>query len=113
MEKGFKCILAIVNNGFSEAAMDAAKACGAKGGTVLHGRGTMSKEAEKFFNISIQPEKEIVMILAQNELVDGILQGLYNAVGTSSPAQGIAFALPVDEVVGIDSKSHSKKKVED
>ena len=109
MEKGFKCILAIVNNGFSEVAMDAAKACGAKGGTILHGRGTISKDAEKFFNISIQPEKEIVMILAKKEIKAAILQGLYNAVGTATPAQGIAFALPVDEVIGIDN---NKKVVE-
>ena len=106
-----KCILAIVNNGFSEAAMDAAKACGARGGTVLHGRGTISKEAEKFFNISIQPEKEIVMILALVELIDNILKGLYNAIGTSTPAQGIAFALPVDEVIGIENDN--KKKIEE
>jgi nitrogen regulatory protein PII len=111
MEKGFKCILAIVNNGFSEVAMDAAKACGAKGGTILHGRGTISKDAEKFFNISIQPEKEIVMILAPNNLIDGILKGLYDAVGTATPARGIAFALPVDEVVGISGGN--KKKVEE
>ncbi len=109
MKKGYKCILAIVNNGFSEAAMEAAKACGAKGGTVLSGRGTMSKDAEKFFNVSIQPEKEIVMILAKNDLIDGILKGLYNAVGTATSAQGIAFALPVDEVVGIEEKVVEKK----
>lgn len=109
MKKGYKCILAIVNNGFSEAAMEAAKACGAKGGTVLSGRGTMSKDAEKFFNISIQPEKEIVMILAKSDLIDGILKGLYNAVGTATSAQGIAFALPVDEVVGIEEKVVEKK----
>lgn len=113
MKQGFKCILAIVNNGFSETAMDAAKACGARGGTVLHGRGTISKEAEKFFNISIQPEKEIVMILAKNELIDNILKGLYNAIGTSTPAHGIAFALPVDEVVGIDENLNLSKKVEE
>ena len=105
MENGFKCILAIVNNGFSEVAMDAAKACGARGGTILHGRGTISKDAEKFFNISIQPEKEIVMILAQNELIDSILKGLYDAIGSKTPAQGIAFAIPVDEVVGINSNN--------
>ena len=104
MKKGYKCILAIVNNGFSEEAMEAARACGAKGGTVLHGRGTISKEAEKIFNITIQPEKEIVMILAKNEEIDGILKGLYNAIGTSTDAQGIAFAIPVDEVVGLDTK---------
>ncbi len=112
MNKGYKCILAIVNNGFSEVAMDAAKACGARGGTVLHGRGTISKEAEKFFNISIQPEKEIVMILAKNELIDSILKGLYNAVGSKTEAQGIAFALPVDEVVGIEEKVIKKEKEE-
>ena len=103
MSNSFKCILAIVNKGFSETAMDAAKACGARGGTILHGRGTASKEAEKIFNISIQPEKEIVMILAKDELVDGILKGLYNAIGPTSPAQGISFALPVDEVAGISN----------
>ena len=113
MKKGYKCILAIVNNGFSEVAMDAAKACGARGGTILHGRGTISKDAEKFFNISIQPEKEIVMILAKNELIDSILKGLYNAIGTSTQAQGIAFALPVDEVIGIDNNINIKKEVEE
>lgn len=109
MDNEFVMILCIINNGFSETAMDAAKMCGARGGTVIHGRGTASKEAEKFFNISIQPEKEIVMILAKKEIKAAILQGLYNAVGTATPAQGIAFALPVDEVIGIDN---NKKVVE-
>ena len=106
MKKGFKCILAIVNTGYSEVAMEAAKACGAKGGTILHGRGTISKDAEKFFAISIQPEKEIVMILAQIDLVDGILKALYEAIGSNTPAQGIAFALPVDEVAGITTTNN-------
>ena len=112
MKKGYKCVFAIVNNGLSELAMDAAKACGAKGGTILHGRGTISKDAEKFFKISIQPEKEIVMILAKGELVDGILKGLYNAIGTATPAQGIAFALPVDDVIGINDQKPQKETKE-
>ena len=101
MEKGYKCILAVVNNGFSDEAMDAARAAGARGGTVLHGRGTVSKEAEKLFDIPIQPEKEIVMILAKEEKLERLLRALYAAVGTSTAAQGIVFALPVDEAIGI------------
>lgn len=101
MEKGYKCILAIVNSGFAEEAMEAAKACGARGGTILHGRGTISKEAEKLFNITIQPEKEIVMIIARAEKIDTMLKGLYAAIGSSTNAQGIVFALPVDEAIGI------------
>jgi type III secretion system FlhB-like substrate exporter len=84
--------------------METAKARGAKGGTILHARGTISKEAEKIFNVSIQPEKEIVLILAKTELIDDILKSLYEAVGTSTPAQGIAFAMPVDEVAGLEEK---------
>ena len=104
MKNKYKCIFAIVNNGFSEVAMEAARNCGAKGGTILHGRGTASKEAEKFFNISISPEKEIVMILAKSDLVDEILKGLYIAIGSQTQAQGIAFSLPVDDVVGLEEK---------
>lgn len=101
MKKGYKCIMAIINDGFSDLAMQTAKACGATGGTILNARGTASKDAEKFFNVTIQPEKEIVMILAKNDVVDAILKGLYSAVGTATEAQGIAFSLPVDEVAGL------------
>lgn len=103
MKKGYKCIWAIVNNGFAEEAMEAARECGAKGGTILHGRGTISKDAEKFFNITISPEKEIVMILAKADKTDAILKGLYAAIGTSTKAQGIVFAIPVSETVGLDA----------
>ena len=106
----FEVILCIVNSGFSEAAMDAAKQFGARGGTVFHARGTVSKEAEKIFNITMQPEKEIVMIIVNEKIKDNILQGLYTAVGTSTPAQGIAFSLPVDDVVGIGGQKETEKK---
>ena len=38
-------ILCIVNNGFSEAVMDAAREAGARGGTIIHARGTANKNA--------------------------------------------------------------------
>ena len=103
----FQVIICIVNAGFSEAAMDAARKVGARGGTIMHGRGTASKEAEKIFNITIQPEKEIIMILATSKIKDNIMQTLYDYVGVNTPAQGIAFSLPVEDVVGISS---SKKE---
>ena len=100
----FEIILCIVNQGFSEVAMDAAKKAGARGGTVMNGRGTASKESEKFYNITIQPEKEVIMILVAVEIKDKILKALYDAIGMDTSAQGIAFSLPVDNVVGIANK---------
>ena len=97
-------IFCIVNSGYSENAMDAAKKVGATGGTVINARGTAGKDAEKFFGITVDPEKEIVMILVPAKKKDDVLHALYNDVGLNSPGQGIAFSLPVDNVVGINEQ---------
>ena len=110
MDKKFthEAIFCIVNSGYSEAVMDSAKKVGASGGTVLNARGTANKEAESFFGITIQPEKEIVMILVPTAIKDSLLHALYNEVGLDSPGQGIAFALPVDGVVGLSEEPETK-----
>ncbi|MCQ2090885.1 MAG: P-II family nitrogen regulator [Fibrobacter sp.] len=94
-------IFCIVNAGFSEAVMDAAKEAGARGGTILNARGTANKEAESLFHIAIQPEKEIVMILVDAKIKDAVLHSLYQKAGLDTMGQGIAFSLPVDHVVGL------------
>lgn len=94
-------IICIVNNGFSDTVMEAAKEAGARGGTVLNARGTANKEAEAFFHIAIQPEKEVVMILVPLNVKDAVLHALYEKAGLNTMGQGIAFALPVDQVVGL------------
>ena len=103
-EEKFELIMCIINAGFSDAVMDAARSCGARGGTVIHARGTARQEVETRFNISIHPEKEVVLILASNKIKDDILHAIYQEVGLNSPGQGIAFSMPVDEVVGINNK---------
>ena len=103
-----EAIFCIVNAGFSDAVMDAAKDFGARGGTVIRARGTANAEAEKLFNIAIQPEKEIVMILVDQSIKNDILHALYRAVGLKTPGQGIAFSLPVDQVVGLSSAPQVK-----
>lgn len=94
-------ILCIINAGYSDTIMDAAREAGATGGTVLNARGTVNKEAEAFFHITIQPEKEIVMILVPTGIKDDVLHALYNKGGLGTSCQGIAFSLPVDNVAGL------------
>lgn len=105
MEFAHEVILCIVNAGFSEAVMDAARNCGARGGTVIKAKGTANPEAETLFNITVEPEKEVVMILVESALKEKILHGLYKEVGLNTPGSGIAFSLPVDEVVGISGSA--------
>ncbi len=100
-ENVFEAIICIVNAGFSDSVMAVARECGAGGGTVLNARGTAREEAEKLFHISIQPEKEIVLILVKKEIRDTILHAIYKEVCLNTLGQGIAFSVPVDEVIGI------------
>lgn len=103
-------ILCIVNEGFSDLVMDTAREVGARGGTVVNARGTASKEAEKLFSINIQPQKEMVMIVVPASLRDDVLHALYKEVGLNTPGQGIALALPVDNVVGISDGNAVQKE---
>lgn len=101
MESKFELIVVLVNAGFATVAMDAARECGARGGTIIHARGTGTKEMEKKYNIVITPDKEMLMILVNEGIKDSVLQAVYKAAGLSSQGQGIAFTLPVDDVVGL------------
>ena len=96
-----QAIFCIVNSGYSESVMETAKKFGARGGTVIDARGTASKEAETIFGVTVEPEKEIVMILVPTKHKDKILEALYEEVGLATAGQGIAFSLPVDAVVGL------------
>jgi nitrogen regulatory protein PII len=107
-----EAIFCIVNSGYSDAVMEAAKKLGARGGTVINARGTASKEAETFFHITIEPEKEIVMILVPTKIKDDVLHALYKEVGLDTAGQGIAFSVPVDGVVGISDTPSAPAETE-
>ena len=96
-------IFSIVNEGFSDSVMSAARAAGAKGGTVVSARGTANEQAKALFDIEISGEKEIVIILVDNNIKDDILQAINKEVGLNKPGQGIVFSMPVDSVVGLSN----------
>lgn len=101
-ENEYSMIMAIVNQGFSEDVMNAARPKGASGGTVFHSRRIGNEEAMKFWKISVQEEREIVIILAQKEDKKAIMQAIGENCGMESKAQGIILSLPVDGIVGLE-----------
>ena len=110
MENKIVLVMSIVNNGFSDKVMDIAKKLGARGGTILNATGSASVDAEKLYGITINPEKEVVMILVASDIVKDLLNLLYQEVGSDTDAQGIAFTLPVDEATSNLTKQIKKEK---
>lgn len=96
----YELILVICNEGRTDMVMNAAREAGAAGGTVLHGKGTASPEAEKFYNVSLAREKEIIMIVSKAEKKAGIMQTILKKAGPDSKAGSIVFSLPVNDVAG-------------
>ena len=94
-------IFAIVNSGFAEDVMDVAREQGARGGTILTGRGVAKQEAADFFGLSLHAEKEILMMVVEKSIKDNVLHAIYHQMGMGKPAQGIAFSLPVSDVAGL------------
>lgn len=97
----YEVVFCVVNSGFSETVMASARAAGARGGTVLTATGTANPKAEKFFGVTVFPNKEIVMILVDGSIKEEVLHNLYRDVGLKTAGQGIAFTLPVNDVVGL------------
>lgn len=97
----FEVIIVLVNSGFADVVMNAARDEGARGGTIIHARGTGNGEIGKKYNIIITPDKEMIMILVRDDIKENVLSAIYKAAGLASPGQGIAFTLPVNDVVGL------------
>jgi nitrogen regulatory protein PII len=96
-------IISILNRGNSEAFMVEARKAGARGGTVISARGISQEVMKKFFGISLQDEKEIIIILADKDLVVPIMDAVKSNFGPSSKAAGVIFSLPVDRVMSLNA----------
>ena len=94
-------IFAIVNAGYAEDAMEVAREQGARGGTIIAGRGVARENEAAFFGITIHSEKEILMMVVEKSIRDNVLNALYKQMGMSKKAQGIVFSLPVSDVAGL------------
>lgn len=96
----YELIVIVANEGRTDQVMNAARAAGATGGTVLHGKGTGSQNPKKFYNVSIASEKEVILMVAQNDRKAAIMQSVLHHTGPDSEAGAILFSLPVSEVAG-------------
>ena len=93
-------IVSIVKKGWGDEVVNASRKAGAKGGTIVFGRGTGPHENKKLLGMLIEPEKEIVLTLAESEKASGIIDIINEEVGLNKSGMGLGFVIPVKEVFG-------------
>lgn len=100
--KDFDLIVVIVNRGFSDFVVDAAREAGASGGTIIFGRGTGVHEQNSILGIKIQPEKEILLILVYRNKRKEIMKAICERSNLNEEGKGLCFSMPVSDIAGIN-----------
>lgn len=100
-ETMYQAIITIVDKGKAEFVIDAATAAGSKGGTIINGRGSGIHETTKLFNMEIEPEKEIVIIISDSEKTGAITESITKELRIDEPGNGIIFVQNVNKTYGL------------
>lgn len=101
-QKKYHLLITIVIEGYAEKVMSIAKKNGANGGTLIKGREFGTKGGFKFFNVQVEPEKDILLIVCNEEDKNKIMEGILDKYGANTEARGICLSLPIDNVIGLD-----------
>lgn len=106
----FKLVLAPVKTHKTDPIVDAAKAAGATGATIISARGTGMHEAKTFFGLTLEDQTDIVMFLLEEHLVKPVMEAIKVAGEFDKPGTGIAFVLPVENIIGMESQMERFKE---
>ena len=93
----YELLLVIANQGYTGSIMDAARAEGAGGGTVIHAKGTGMEGAARFLGVDLVNEKEVVLIVSRTAQKNQIMKAIMT--GADPKAGAIVFSLPVEQEV--------------
>lgn len=100
-ENMYNAIYTIVEKGNADDVIEAAQKGGSRGGTVIHARGSGSEEARKVFNMLIEPEKEIVLIISEEAKTKDIVESIRKETGIEEQGKGIIFITNVEQTYGL------------
>ena len=99
----FKLIVGAVDDAHSQAVVDAARAAGATGATVLNqARGEGLDRPKTFFGMDLISQRDVILLLVEQHLARRILERISRVAGMDTRAgAGIAFQVDVEDAVGV------------
>jgi nitrogen regulatory protein PII len=97
----YKVIVATLKPAVTEQVVEAAKACGISGATIVPGRGTGQHEAKTFLGLTLEMQTDVVLFLAEEELIPSVMKAIHQAGRLDEHGTGVVFVLPVEQVDGI------------
>ena len=96
-----KLITAVVQRGKADAPVQAAIKAGAQGATIVFGRGQGVRERLGLLGLAIQPEKEVILIVVEERLLDRVLTAMVRAGNLDQHGVGFVYVTPVERTIGL------------
>ncbi len=110
----FKLIISLVKTKDTDRIVEAAKAAGGTGATIIPARGTGIHEAKTFFGLTLEAQTDAVLFLLEESVVEKVLSAVYQAGRFKDPGTGIAFVIDVERAVGLESQiDYFRRKAEE
>lgn len=109
----YELLVVVANIGYSNVVMDAARRANAKGGTVIHAKGTGTSAAETFLGITLASEREVIYIVVKTENKNKVMKAIMEEAGLNSEAQSIVFSLPVTSTLGMSFEDFLEQNKDD
>jgi nitrogen regulatory protein PII len=100
----FKIIISTVKTDLTDGVVEAAKAAGGTGATIIPARGTGIREAKTFFGLTLEARSDVILLLLEEHLVDRVIEAIRAAGEFDKPGTGMAFVVPIDRAVGLQSQ---------
>ena len=102
----FKLLIAFVNDDKTDAVLKAARNAGATGATVINNaRGEGLVEAKTFFGLSLDTQRDMILLLVEEHMARKILEDIASAGEfDSKPGSGIAIQIDVEDAVGVSGQ---------
>lgn len=94
-------VIAVVNQKYTDAAIDAARAAGATGATLFHTKSINNAKVEQRMGTPLPEQTDSIFFLTTEEFKIKIMEAVRDVAGLKTEGGAILFSLPVDEIVGI------------
>ena len=114
LKQDMNVIITVVTRGFADKVMESAKSAGAEGATIFNARGNGIHESDTILGVSIQPEKEVVLIVVRKNIRKKVMRAICVDCGMNEEGRGLCFSLPIEEIGGVNhwiELAGNKKKV--
>ncbi len=99
--KMHELIVAVVNQKYTDKVLDASRAAGATGATILHTRSVSNQQAEQLIGTTFSQETDTVVLLTTYEFKAKIMEAIRDTAGLKTEGGAVIFSLPVDSLIGI------------